>query len=117
MLKQDPMRQAPLRRVTEKTAYSKAARKKLLDSRAKLDGVTLIVRQAVDTGRLKSNGQLNRALEAVETNFNAAECQLRILQKSCDGEWEKQRAELESAWEDLAHSIKHLVTHFADGAR
>ena len=115
MRKDDWKRRAPFRRISEKAAYSKAARKKLIDSRAKLDGVTYIIRQAVDTGRLKPNVQLDQALEAMEVNFSTAEAQLRILQKAGDNEWEEQRAELESAWENLAHSIKQLVVRFADG--
>ncbi len=115
MHKHELKRQVPFNRISEKAAYSKAARKKLIELRAKLDGVTFIVRQATETGRLPPSTQLDQALEAMEVNYAAAEAQLRTLQKSGEDEWEEQRTELESEWENLAHSIKRLVARFADG--
>ena len=103
--------------ISAKTAYSKAARKKLLESRAKLDGVTAAINHAITTGRLRPSVQLDGDLHAMEVNFTAAETQLRILQKSGEEEWEEQCIELESAWENLARSIKSLVSRFADGTR
>lgn len=97
-----------------KAIYSRAARKRLVDSRTKLEGVTAIVRQALATGRLRPSQQLDRTLEATEINFAAAETKLRLLQKSGADEWDERRIELESAWEDLARSIKTLATHFTD---
>ena len=115
MRKNGRKRRISFKKVSEKAAYSKAARKKLIELRAKLDGVTFIVRQAIETGRLRPSTQIDRALEAIEVNFGVAEAQLRTLQKSGEDEWEDQRAELEGAWEDLAHSIKRLVVRFGDG--
>ena len=103
--------------ISAKTAYSKAARKKLLESRAKLDGVAAAINRAIATGRLRPSVQLNGDLNAMEVNFSAAETQLRILQKSGEEEWGEQCIELESAWENLARSIKSLVARFADGTR
>ena len=114
---QDPKHPASSRAISEKAAYSKAARKKLIESKTKLDGVAVAVRQAVETGRLKPSAQLDRAIEAMEVNFGAAELQLRMLQKSGEDEWDEHRAELDSAWENLARSIKNLVARFADGTR
>jgi hypothetical protein len=105
------------RTVSEKAAFSKAARKKLIESKSKLDGVAVAVRQAVETGRLKPSTQLDRAIDAMEVNFRATELQLRILQKSGEDEWDEHRAELDSAWENLARSIKNLAARFADGTR
>ena len=105
------------RTVSEKDAYSKAARNKLVESKAKLEGVTFAVRQAIEIGRLKPSPQVDRAIEAMQINFEAAERQLRILQKSGEDEWDERRAELDNAWENLAHSIKNLVARFADGTR
>lgn len=99
-----------------KAVYSRAARKKLVDSRAKLESVTAVVNQAVATGRLRSSQQLARTLAATETAFAAAETQLRLLQKSGADEWDERRIELESAWEDLALSIRILAAHFTDSA-
>ena len=98
-----------------KAVYSRDARKKLINSRGKLKGVTAVVRQAISTGRLRKSQRLDRALRAAETNFAAVEAQLRLLQKSDEETWERQRVELETAWEDSARSIKNLVSLFADG--
>ncbi len=106
---------ACFRGASEKAAYSNTARKKLNESRGKLDGVKFAVRQAIETGRLTPSPQLDRAIEAMEVSFVAAEHQLGILQKSSAGEWDERRAELDSAWENLARSIKNLVARFADG--
>lgn len=98
----------------EKAAYSRAARKKLIDSRAKLEGVTAVVKQELTTGRLRPSQQLERTLEAAEVAFTAAETQLRLLQKSGADEWDGRRIELENAWEDLARSILILAARFTD---
>ena len=103
--------------ISAKTAYSKASRKKLLESRAKLDGVTAAINQAIATGRLRASVQLDGGIHAMEVNFTAAETQLRILQKSGKEEWAERCVELESAWENLARSIKSLVARFADSTR
>ena len=100
-----------------KAAYSKLARKQLIGSRAKLDAVRTTVRQAISTGRLQPSEQLERALEVMEINLAAAETRLRRLQKSGEEDWDRRRIDLESAQEDLARSIKHVVARFADGTR
>ena len=103
--------------ISAKTAYSKAARKKLLEFRAKLDGITAAINQAISTGRLRRSVQLDGDLHAMEVNFTAAETQLRVLQKSGEVEWQERCVELENGWENLARSIKSLVARFADGTR
>ena len=114
MTLQHPTNQVHSNKAAAKAAYSKDARKKLVVSRSRVDGVTAAVRQAISVGRLKSSKQLELTVNAVEANFKAAETQLRALQKSGEGDWEELRIPLESAWENLAHSIKNLVARFAD---
>lgn len=114
MTLQHPTDHVHARKAAAKAAYSKDARKKLIVSRSKLDGVTIAVRQAITVGRLKSSKQLDLAVNAMEANFKAAEAQLRALQKSGEGDWEELRIPLESAWENLAHSIKNLVARLTD---
>ncbi|MEO0616701.1 MAG: hypothetical protein AAFY69_11275 [Pseudomonadota bacterium] len=116
MPKYDSKPRVSFRKITEKATYSKAARKKLVELRAKLDGVALIVRHAVATGRVPPSSSLDQALEAMEVNYAVAEAKLRSMQKSGENDWEEQRTQLESAWEDLARSIKQLVARFADSA-
>jgi hypothetical protein len=103
--------------ISAKTAYSRAARKKLSESRAKLDGVKSAINQATATGRLPPSERLSSALNAMEVNFAAAETRLRVLQKSGEDDWEERCDELESAWEHLARSIRSLVDRLADGTR
>lgn len=103
-----------LKGISAKAAYSKCARSKLTESRARLDGVSTAIQQAIATGRLTPSEQLDRARNAVEVNFATVETRLRALQKSGEGEWDELRYEVDSAWENLAHSIKNLVTRFSD---
>lgn len=117
MTLQHPTDPAHSRKVGAKAAYSKEARKKLIESRSKLDGVMTGVRQAITLGRLRPSKQLDLALGAMEINFEAVETRLRELQKSGEDDWEELRVQLESAWENLARSIKNLVARFADGSR
>jgi len=111
------MQQARSMNIAAKTAYSKAARKKLIESRAKLDSVRAAINQAIATGRLRPSERLSSALNAMEVNCATAETRLRDLQKSGEKEWQEQCVALEDAWEDLARSIKNLADRFADGTR
>jgi hypothetical protein len=114
MTLQHPTDRAHSRNAAAKAAYSQDARQKLVVSRSKLDGVTIAVRQAIIVGRMKSSPQLDLAVNAMEANFKAAETQLRALQESGEDDWDALRIPLESAWENLAHSIKNLVARYAD---
>ncbi len=109
--------QLHLKKMSAKAAYSKSARNKLVESRAKLDGIRTAIKQAVAAGRLRPSEQLDRTLSAMEVNFRAAETQLRNLQKSGEDEWEKMRVQLDSTWENLARSIANLVARFSDESR
>lgn len=114
MTLQYPTNRAHSRKVAAKAAYSKEGRKKLIESRSKLDGVTTGVKQAITLGRLRPSKQLDLALRAMEVNFEAVETRLRELQKSSEDDWEEQRIQLEGAWEHLAHSIRNLVARFSE---
>ena len=116
MTLQHPTDRVHSRKAAAKAAYSRDARQKLIVSRSKLDGITTAVRQAITVGRMKSSPQLDLAINAMEANFKAAETQLSALQKSGEDDWDALRIQLESAWENLAHSIKNLVARFADAS-
>lgn len=105
------------RLISAKANYSRSARKKLIESRAKLNGVNAAIRQAIITGRLKSSDQLERAQRAIEINLAAAEARLEMLQKSGEHGWEELRDQVDSAWEDLSSSIKKLVARISDESR
>ena len=103
-----------VRSVSAKAAYSKKARKKLVESKAKLYDVRAAIKRAIMTGSLKSNEKLESAQQAMDTRLAAAELRLEALQKSGEAEWEQLRYELESAWEDLSQSINKLVARVKD---
>jgi len=100
-----------------KAAHSKAAQKKLIDSKTRLDGVKAKIRNAVTTGRIDANEQLERAQLAVEANLKTVEARLERLRKSGEENWEDLRDDLDTAWEDLSQSIKKLVARFSDGSK
>ena len=102
------------RLVTAKAAYSKGARKRLVESRAKIDGVQAAIKHAIATGSLQPSDKLEHAQQAMDTRLRAAEARLKTLQKSSENEWEELRGELEDAWEDLSHSISSLVARVRD---
>ena len=105
-----------LRSVSAKAAYSKRARKKLVESKAKLYDVRAAIKRAITTGSLKSSEKLESVQQAMDTRLAAAESRLEALQKSGEADWEQLRDELESAWEDLSQSINKLVARVKDGS-
>ncbi len=114
MTLQHPTDRLHSRKADAKAAYSKDARKRLIVSRSKLDGATTAVRQAITVGGLKSSKPLDLTVNAMEANFKDVETRLGDLQNSGEDDWEELRILLESAWENLAHSIRNLVARFAD---
>ena len=103
-----------VRSVSAKAAYSKKARKKLVESKAKLYDVRAAIKRAITTGSLQSSEKLESVQQAMDTRLAAAELRLEALQKSGEAEWEQLRDELESAWEDLSQSINKLVARVKD---
>lgn len=103
-----------LRSLHEKAVYSRKARKKLTDSKARLDRVSAAIRCAIESGSLNSNDKLELAQWAMEKELGVAAARLEMLQKSSGEEWQKLRDELEDAWEDLSQSINKLVTRMKD---
>ncbi|MBU2676563.1 MAG: hypothetical protein KJP16_05715 [Gammaproteobacteria bacterium] len=103
-----------VRSVSAKDAYSKKARKKLVESKAKLYDVKAAIKRAITTGSLRSSEKLESVQQAMDTRLAAAEARLEALQKSGEAEWEQLRDELEDAWEGLSHSINTLVARVKD---
>ena len=103
-----------VRTVSVKAAYSRAARKKFIDSRAKLDGIKAAIKHAIDSGSLKPSERLNCEWRAMEVRLTTAESRLEKLRKSGEEGWEDLRYELDDAWEDLSHSIIKLVARIRD---
>ena len=108
-------RPAPhVRSVSAKAAYSRKARKRLVETKAKLYDVRAATNLAISTGSVKSSKKLACVRQAMDTRLAAAESQLEALQKSGEEEWEQLRDELETAWEDLSQSISKLVALIKD---
>lgn len=105
-----------VRSISAKAAYSKAARKKLLDYEAKLAGIRAAVKHAIEAGRMESSDKLACSQQAMDARLAAAEVRLELLQKSGEEDWEGHRERLEDAWEDLSHSINKIVARFKDAA-
>lgn len=97
-----------------KAAYSRSARKKLVASRVKLEGVRAGIKRADAAGRLQPSEKLKCAERAMETRFASAKSRLEMLQKADDEGWEELRDELENAWDDLSQSINKLVARLKD---
>lgn len=102
--------------MSAKAAYSRAAQKKLNDSKTKLDIVRARLKNAVAAGRVESNERLVRAQYAVDANLAAAEARVERLRKSGEDGWEELKNDIDTAWEDLSRSINNLVARFSDGS-
>jgi hypothetical protein len=103
--------------VSAKAAYSRTAGKRLADSRARLEGLRASVKHAIAMGNLNSSESLVRAQAAIEKRLEIAESRFSDLRKSGPREWRNHRDALEDAWEDLAHSIKTLVSRIKDESK
>ena len=103
-----------VRSVSAKAAYSRNARKRLVETKAKLYDVRAATKRAISAGSIKSSKKLACLQEAMDTRLAAAESQLEALQKSGEEEWEQLRDELETAWEDVSQLISKLVARIKD---
>lgn len=100
--------------IAAKSAYSRNAQKKLLESRSRLDGVTAKIRNAIATGKIAPGKRLELAQLAVRKNYLAAEVALEKLRKSDQQDWERHCRDVDSAWEDLSRSVKNLIARITD---
>lgn len=103
-----------VRSLAAKAAYSRSARKKLVEFKAKLDGVKDAIKHEIAQGRLQSSDKLECEQRAMNIRLATAESRLKALQKSREDEWAPLREDLDNAWEDLSHSINKLVARIKD---
>lgn len=101
--------------LSDKAGYSRAARRKLIETRARLIGVFAKINNAVATGQIDASDRLMSARNAVQSNLESVETKLETLRKSGD-DWLAVSADVENCWEDLSKSVKTLVDLFADGS-
>lgn len=106
-----------LQRVSAKAAFSRATRKKLIHSRAQLDGVNAAIRLAIANGQLCSSDSLEKLRLAMEVRLAAAERSLERLQKSGDDRWETMREEVDGSFRDLSKSIAGAIEQVAEETR
>ena len=106
-----------MKTLSAKAAYSKAANRKLAETKRKLDGVNAKIRNAISTGQIDATETLEHAQQAVATNLASAEQRIVELRKSGEHAWEARADDVETAWEDLSQSVKKLVARFSDMAK
>ena len=106
-----------MKTLSAKAAYSKAAGRKLAETKRKLDGVNAKIKNALSIGHIDASEQLKRAQHAVELNLLSAEQRIGELRKSDEHEWTACADDVDSAWEDLSQSVKKLVARFSDMAK
>jgi predicted nucleic acid-binding Zn-ribbon protein len=104
-------------KLSAKVAYSKSAQKKLAETRSKLAAVNAQIRSAMIAGQIDASEKLEQSQRAVDVNLAEAEAKIERLRKSDEDTWEAVQLEIETAWEDLSHSVKKLVARFSDGSR
>jgi len=103
--------------IAKKTAYSRAAQKKLSALETKLFGVEAKIRSATTAGHIVSSQQLTDAQRAVEANLVAVKGALERLRKSGEAAWNDHATKFDTAWEDLSQSINRLVAGYSEGKR
>ena len=106
-----------MKTLSAKAAYSKAANRKLAETKRKLDGVNAKIRNAVSIGQIDATEHLKRAQHAVNLNLLSAERRIEELRKSGENAWTTCADDVDSAWEDLSQSVKKLVARFSDMAK
>ena len=103
--------------IAKKTAYSRAAQKRLSVLETRLFGVNAKIRSATMAGHIVANQQLEDAQRAVEANLVAVKAALERLRKSGEAAWNDHARNVDTAWENLSLSINRLVAGYADGKR
>ena len=103
--------------LSAKAACSKAANRKLADTKRILAGVNSKIRDAVSIGRIDATERFKRAQHAVDLNLWSAEQRIEDLRKADEQSWEAYADDVDSAWEDLSQSVKKLVARFSDMAK
>ena len=101
--------------IAKKTAYSRAAQKRLSVLETRLFGVNARIRSAKTAGHIVANQQLEDAQRAVEANLVAVKGALEHLRKSGEGAWSDHARDFDTAWENLSQSINRLVAGYSEG--
>ena len=103
--------------IAKKTAYSRAAQKRLSVLETRLFGVNAKIRSAKTAGHIVANQQLEDAQRAVEANLVAVRAALERLRKSGEAAWHDHARDFDTAWENLSLSINRLVAGYSEGKR
>lgn len=102
------------RALAAKATECREAHRRLNETSMRLAGVRAKIRNALQTGCITRSDRLESAQRAVDANLKAVVRSLDRLHKAGDPEWETQRIDLETAWEDLYRSVKRLVAALDD---
>ena len=103
--------------IAKKTAYSRAAQKRLSVLETRLFGVKARIWSAKTAGHIVANQQLEDAQRAVEANLVAVKAALERLRKSGEATWNDHARDFDTTWENLSLSINRLVTGYSEGKR
>ena len=115
---QEPANEATRRSsIAKKSAYSRAAQKRLAVLETRLFGVKAKIRSAKTAGHIGASQQLEDAQRAVEANLVAVKAALERLRKSGAAAWNDHARDVDTAWENLSLSINRLVAGYSEGKR
>ena len=103
--------------IAKKSAYSRAAQKRLSVLETRLFGVNDKIRSAKTAGHIVANQQLEDAQRAVEANLVAVRAALEHLRKSGEAAWNDHARDFDTAWENLSRSINRLVAGYSEVKR
>ena len=103
--------------IAKKTAFSRAAQKRLSVLETRLFGVKAKIRSATIAGHIVASQQLEDAERAVEANLVAVRATLERLRKSGEAGWNEHARDVDTAWENLSQSINRLVAGYSEGKR
>ena len=96
-----------------RSAYLELAGAKLTDIESKVAIIRVKMRNELASGNGCDMEQLRRASQQVEHFLSAARQRLEDLKSVEDDNWETARDSFNSAWEDVAQSIRKAVARFS----
>ena len=113
---QEPTREPNCRNsIAEKAAYTASTQKKLSEAEIRLTGVRVKIRSATLAGHIVVSRRLVDAQNAVDANLAVLRFSLERFRKSGDSAWMDRSKEVDTAWENLARSLKSLVAGYSEG--
>lgn len=95
-----------------RSAYLELAGAKLMEIQNKVQIVRMILTKELEKGNRADSEQLRRSRRQVECFMMAAQQKLEDLRTTNGDDWDTARDSFNSAWEDVAQSIKLAIAKF-----